>query len=116
AFLGVPFARPPLGALRFRAPEPPEAWPGTWDATKRRASAPQHENSMQGFAAEGEKDEDCLYLNIFTPAPLRQAQGERENRRPVMFWIHGGGFTNGSPSRPLFDGGRLAERGDVVVV
>jgi para-nitrobenzyl esterase len=71
--------------------------------------ARQSSHPLPGFAASGPQDEDCLYLNVFTPA----ADGKR---RPVLFWIHGGGFTHGTAAEPLYDGGPLAERGDVVVV
>uniref|UniRef100_UPI002ADDAC3E carboxylesterase/lipase family protein n=1 Tax=Tepidiforma sp. TaxID=2682230 RepID=UPI002ADDAC3E len=64
---------------------------------------------IPGFAASGPQDEDCLTLNVYTPAA-------DSGRRPVLFWIHGGGFTHGTAGEPLYDGGRLARRGDVVVV
>ena len=64
---------------------------------------------MPGTAASGPRDEDCLYLNVYT-------QAADNKRRPVFFWIHGGGFTLGSGSEPLYDGSRLATRGDIVVV
>jgi para-nitrobenzyl esterase len=107
-FRGIPFARPPVGARRFRAPEPAEPWAGVRDASAFAASAPQNPSPLPGMAV-GEQSEDCLYLNVYTPA----ADG---GRRPVLFWIHGGGFTGGSGSQALYDGGRLATRGDVVVV
>jgi para-nitrobenzyl esterase len=112
AFLGVPFARPPLGALRFRSPVPPEPWDGVRDATSTACVAPQIQNpGLNAILPAGEEpqSEDCLYLNVWTPA-LDGA------RRPVMVWIHGGGFTIGSGSSPMYDGTALAERGDVVVV
>jgi para-nitrobenzyl esterase len=109
AFRGIPFARPPVGELRFRAPAPPEPWSGVRAARTFGAVAPQGGSSAPGMRAEGEQSEDCLYLNVYTPA----VDGAR---RPVMFWIHGGAFTLGSASQPIYDGGRLAERGDVVVV
>ncbi len=107
-FLGIPFARPPVGARRFRAPEPPEPWTGVRDASRFAASAPQNPSPLPGMAV-GEQSEDCLYLNVYTP----RADGAR---RPVLFWIHGGGFTGGSGSQALYEGSRLAARGDVVVV
>jgi len=109
AFRGIPYAKPPVGALRFRAPEPPEPWPGVRPARTFGKVALQGATSAPGMLAEGEQSEDCLYLNVYTPA-LDGA------RRPVMFWIHGGAFTLGSASQPMYDGGPLAERGDVVVV
>jgi para-nitrobenzyl esterase len=109
AFLGVPYAAAPIGPLRWKAPIPPIAWPGTRPAVKPGPAARQTSHPIPGFAASGPQSEDCLYLNVFTPA----CDG---CRRPVLFWIHGGGFTHGSGSETLYDGGPLARRGDVVVV
>lgn len=109
AFLGIPFAAPPVGELRFKAPAPAEPWEDTRTATEWGFAARQTGHPIPGFAASGPQDEDCLYLNVFTPA----ADGRR---RPVLFWIHGGGFTHGAASEAMYDGGRLAVRGDVVVV
>jgi len=109
AYYGIPYAAPPTGRRRFRAPEAPEPWAGVRPATERGLAAPQTTHPIPGFAASGPQDEDCLNLNVFTPAP----DGAR---RPVMFWIHGGGFTHGSGYEDLYNGGPLAVRGDVVVV
>jgi para-nitrobenzyl esterase len=109
AFLGVPYAQPPLGELRFMAPQPPVAWSGVRDATAFSCCAPQDPLAAPGFKAEGPESEDCLYLNVYTPAA-------DDARRPVLFWIHGGGFSHGSGAQPSYRGGPLAERGDVVVV
>jgi len=109
AFLGVPYARPPIGELRFRAPTAPAAWKGTRDALTPSCAAPQDPLAAPGFKASGPESEDCLYLNVYTPA----SDGAR---RPVMFWIHGGGFSHGAGTQPSYDGGALVERGDVVVV
>lgn len=108
AFLGVPFAAPPVGELRFRAPQPPAPWDGVRPAREWGKAARQTAHFIPGFAASGPQDEDCLYLNVYTPALT--------GRRPVMFWIHGGGFTHGTAAEPLYNGGPLARRGDVVVV
>jgi para-nitrobenzyl esterase len=109
AFLGVPFAGPPVGERRFLPPTPPERWTGVRDATEPSHAAPQDPLSLPGFRATQPESEDCLYLNVYTPA----LDGER---RPVLFWIHGGGFSHGAATQPYYDGGPLVERGDVVVV
>ena len=109
AFRGIPFAKPPVGALRFRAPEPPEPWSGVRSARTFGASPPQGGEFAPGVLAEGPLSEDCLYLNVYTPA----ADGQK---RAVLFFIHGGAFTVGSASSPLYSGARLAEQHDVVVV
>jgi para-nitrobenzyl esterase len=109
AFRGIPYASPPVGALRFRAPEPVEPWSGVRAAKAFGPSAPQGAVFAPGVVAEGPTSEDCLYLNVYTPAP----DGKK---RPVMFWVHGGAFTVGSAAAPLYDGAKLAERHDVVVV
>jgi para-nitrobenzyl esterase len=109
AFRGIPFAKPPLGPLRFRAPEPPTPWSGVRASRDFGPSAPQGSSAVRGMSAEGPLSEDCLYLNVYTKAPSSR-------RRPVLFWIHGGAFTLGSGSSPTYDGGPLCERGDVVVV
>ena len=113
-FRGIPYARPPVGARRFRAPEPAVAWRGTRPTQAFAPSAPQNGPSTRvlaqliGVGASGQS-EDCLCLNIWTPAADRK-------RRPVMLWIHGGAFVLGSGATGLYAGGRMAKRGDVVVV
>ena len=111
-FRGVPFAKPPVGKLRFRAPQAPEPWSHVRDATEFGPTAPQAERQMQmlpGPAQQEQRSEDCLYLNVYTP-------GVDAARRPTLVWIHGGGFTGGSGSSPMYDGVPLAKRGDAVVV
>lgn len=108
-FLGVPYAKPPVGELRFTAPQTLSAWAGARDALQPGFAAPQDILATPGFTATGPTSEDCLYLNVYTPAADAR-------RRPVMFWIHGGGFSMGAGSEATYDGGLLAERGDVVVV
>jgi para-nitrobenzyl esterase len=109
AFYGIPYAACPTGELRFRPPQPAPPWSGVRSAREIGFAAPQTAHVIQGFAASGPQDEDCLNLNIFTPA----ADGAA---RPVLFWIHGGGFTHGAGYEPLYDGGPFATRHDVVVV
>ncbi|WP_410574535.1 carboxylesterase/lipase family protein [Amycolatopsis sp. cmx-4-61] len=100
-FLGVPYAQPPVGELRFRAPQPPKRWSGERDATQWAPRAPQPELTGRGFTG----DEDCLYLNVYAPA----APGAY----PVLVWIHGGGGVQGAPHQ--FDASAYARRGVVVV-
>lgn len=110
-FAGIPFAAPPVGELRFSPPERHPGWPGVRDATRFGPVSVQAAGSLEALAGGGEPDwdEDCLYLNVQTPA-LDDA------RRPVMVWIHGGGFTSGAGSIPWYDGARFVRHGDVVVV
>ena len=109
-YKGIPYAAPPLGRLRWRPPEPVPAWTGV------RPSNAFGPNSLQGVVwddidpyAAG-VSEDCLYLNVWTPA----APGDGA-RLPTMVWIHGGGFVVGSGAEPRYDGAHLAARGIVVV-
>jgi para-nitrobenzyl esterase len=110
-FRGVRFARPPLGPLRFQPPEPPEPWTGTEEAIRAGAAAPQYALPWFGWlsAAGVPPGEDCLSLNVWTP-------GLDAGRRPVLVWIHGGGFLVGSGATPIYNGRDLAQRGAVVVV
>lgn len=112
SFRGVPFAQPPIGALRLRPPQPIQAWEGLLDATEFGPACPQRGALTSSATVQ---DEDCLTLNVWTPA---EAGGyvKPQEARPVMVWLHGGGFTQGSGSFNLYNGARLARRGDVVVV
>lgn len=110
AFLGLPYAAPPVGQLRWRAPEPPAKWKGKRDATKYGAHCYQgHVYSDQSFQDAG-PSEDCLYLNVFTPANAKS-----KSKLPVMFWIHGGGYSGGSASEPRHNGDFLPTKGVVLV-
>jgi len=117
-FKGLRYGAPPVGALRFKPPARPDAWTEAADATAYGAPA------IQSGMAAGERgsspgdppapdepgsSEDCLFLNVWTPAT-------DDARRPVMVWLHGGGFANGSGGAAMYDGGALARKGDVVTV
>jgi hypothetical protein len=106
-FLGLPYAAAPVGALRWHAPAPPARWHGTRAATSYASRCPQPPSTN----GAGSENEDCLYLNVFRPA--RAGRG-RHGRLPVLFWIHGGGFNNGSGDQ--HDGALLARTNDIVVV
>ncbi|MFD9685976.1 carboxylesterase/lipase family protein [Kitasatospora sp. NPDC059088] len=103
AFLGVPYAAAPTGANRFRPPRPQEPWGGTLRAVEERPGCPED------LGAGGEGVEDCLHLNVWAP---RTGGGHK----PVMVFLHGGAFQLDSAEEPVFDGGRMAVRGDAVVV
>src|SRR5690606_38226783 len=112
AFLGIPYAAPPIGARRFAQAEPAPQWTGVREATQWGASQLQPDDALStllGFAAPRLRDEDCLTINVWTPAI-------DDRRRPVLVWIHGGGFISGTSAAPVCDGARLSARGDIVVV
>ncbi len=110
AFRGIPYARAPVGPLRWRMPEPLDAWAGARDATRPGPVCPQAPAPFDSFlgGALSTQSEDCLYLNVFAPSP----DGAK---RPVMVWIHGGAFVIGAGSQAIYDGSRLAARDAVVV-
>lgn len=113
-FRGIPYAAPPTGNLRWQAPQPVTPWSGTRSAyefgpVSYQGSAPPGVIGESVVIVPGERSEDCLYLNVWTPAL-------DDRRRPVMFWIHGGGLEVGSGSQPNYDGTVLARDHDVVVV
>jgi para-nitrobenzyl esterase len=108
---GIPYAQPPVGPLRFRPPLKPVAWDGVRDACTYGPAPRQGDNpvaSQTGLALPAMR-EDCLSLNVWPPAI-------DDTRRPALVWLHGGAFVLGAGSRPLYNGARLAARGDVVVV
>lgn len=102
-YKGIPFAAPPIGNLRWKAPQPVAKWEGIKQTTKF-APAP-----MQGGNPPSGKSEDCLYLNIWTPAK------STKERIPVLVWIYGGGFSFGSTSEAVYSGEKLAKKGVVLV-
>jgi para-nitrobenzyl esterase len=129
AFRGIPYGGD-TAARRFMAPVAAKPWPGVRDCTSFGHRAPQGSTGSgrippgadmarigmitaafkQGQVATGNESEDCLVLNVFTP------DASPTHKRPVMFWLHGGGFSIGSAGEPVYEGGVLAARGDIVLV
>jgi len=109
SFKGIPFAAPPVGELRWKAPQSVRPWTGVKQASTFGPSCMQDPNFAKIFGAPPAISEDCLYLNVWTPA---KAPGDA---LPVMVWIYGGGFVGGMTSVPAYDGTRLAEKGVVLV-
>lgn len=113
AFMGIPFAKPPVGPLRWHAPEPVARWTGVRDATRPSAVCYQMvvkpwDPYPANFVADGPVSEDCLYLNVWKPARAR-------TKLPVLVFIHGGGFRGGAGSLDIYNGSDLAAKGAVVV-
>ena len=109
-FRGLPFAAPPVGDLRWRAPQPVPPWSSVRQAAAFAPSCPQKRGlSLEGGGDPGKLDEDCLYLNVFTP------RAEPGAKLPVMVWIHGGALIFGGGGLALYDASALARRGVVVV-
>jgi para-nitrobenzyl esterase len=106
-FKGIPFAAPPVGELRWKAPQPVQAWDGILKADKFGPSCPQV--SMLPGVNQLDMSEDCLYLNIWTPAK------SASEKLPVMVWIYGGGFATGSAALSLYYGDELAKNGVILV-
>ncbi len=119
-FKGIPYAAPPVGERRFKKPEDPECWRGVRKATQYSAASVQHVMEMADmpanvhgvpqFLAPSQYEEDCLYLNVWTPAK------ETTDKLPVFVWIHGGGMVAGSGCEVVCEGIGFAKRKDIVVV
>ena len=107
-FSSIPFAAPPIGELRYRAPQPLEPWSGILDS---REFAPSCIQAVSFFESTSilEQSEDCLWLTVSTPAT-------DDKKRPVIVWIHGGGYTQGGARDPGYDGAGFVTSGDVVFV
>jgi len=105
-FKGIPYAAPPVGEYRWRPPQPVTPWKDVLDATKDCADCPQR--AWPGSAPK--QSEDCLFLNVWTSATTN-----KNSKLPVMFWIHGGGFTGGSGSGPGSDGTAFVKQGVILV-
>ncbi|MBO5254112.1 MAG: carboxylesterase family protein [Clostridia bacterium] len=115
-FKGVPYAEPPVGELRWKRPQPKTPWDGVRSAKAFSAKAPQADLTREGFYAKEfyteetiERNEDCLYLNIWTPAE------KTEEKLPVFFWIHGGAFLHGCGAEKEFDGEQFSKNGVIMV-
>ena len=116
-FRGVPYAQPPVGALRFRRPQEHAPWEGVRDCTTFGPRCPQADLASMDFYGKefyrglpDDESEDCLYLNIWTPA-----SATAQSRLPVLFWIHGGAFLHGCGSEKEFDGEGFAKKGVILV-
>ena len=103
---GVRYAQPPVNTMRFKLPQPLSTWEGVRNATEYGNVAHQPINKL---SSEGKMDEDCLFLNVW-------ASAEKTVKKPVMFWIHGGGYALGAGSDEIYNGSELCAKGDVIVV
>ena len=110
AYLGIPYAAPPVGPLRWKPPMPPAKWTGNRQATAFGSRCMQPKLYDDMFFRDPGQSEDCLTLNIWTPPDAKPGA-----KLPVMLWIYGGGFTTGSTSEPRQDGAHLATKGVIVV-
>lgn len=110
AFLGLPYAAPPVGDLRWKAPQPAAKWEGVRPAAKFGAYCAQGKVFDDMVFQDGVNSEDCLFLNVYTPA-----NSTAKSKLPVMFWIHGGGYAGGSSSEPRHNGDFLPTKGVVLV-
>ena len=110
AFLGIPFAQPPVGDLRFAAPVPPAPWEEVRDAVADGPTAQRGDRGITLIPEPSVPGEATLNVNVFTPAP-----GDDAAALPVLVWIHGGGFISGSPASPWFDGAAFNRDGVVTV-
>jgi para-nitrobenzyl esterase len=110
AFLGLPYAAPPVGDLRWKAPEPVAKWKDTRDATKFGAHCAQGRVFDDMVFQDSGPSEDCLFLNVYVPANATD-----KSKLPVMFWIHGGGYAGGASSEPRHNGDFLPLKGVVLV-
>jgi para-nitrobenzyl esterase len=117
-WLGIPYAKPPVGELRWRAPQPLPAWQSPREALAFGSSCPQFASAVGGDTSKPPGtpvgSEDCLFLNVYAPAFEGGRVPQGGDRLPVMFWVHGGGNTIGSAA--FYDGGNLAASEKVVVV
>lgn len=115
-WLSIPYAQPPIGALRFRHPRPIEKWAGVLNTTERPNSCVQIIDTVFGDFSGAEMwnpntqlSEDCLYINVFVPHP-------RAKNVPVMLWIYGGGFFQGTSTLDVYDYKTLATEENIIVV
>lgn len=108
-YKGIPFAFPPVGDLRWKPPQPAKAWEDTRKCDKFGPSCPQPKQLVFSGVGENQTSEDCLYLNVWTPAK------KPDEKLAVMVWIHGGGYTTGAGSMPTYDGTNFAKQGVVLV-
>lgn len=114
-FKGVPYAAPPVGNLRWKEPQPVIPWKGVRDAARFGPIAPQHRNFMgtlygdEFYRSTEPMDEDCLYLNIWTPSITH------DEKMPVLLWIHGGALMGGYGYEPEFDGEAFCREGVILV-
>jgi len=112
---GIPFAAPPVGPLRWRAPQPAASWSGV-----RQATEYGHDCMQLPFAGDAAPlgtapAKDCLYANVRSPTARSGARTGAGGKLPVIVWIYGGGFVNGGSSPPTYAGARLAQQGVVLV-
>lgn len=112
-FLGIPYAAPPVGPLRWKAPRDPQPWPGVLNAQQLKPACMQKGNFFANVPStqfgQPVGDEDCLYLNVWAPQ-------DQSYKRPVVFWIHGGSNFKGTSRDPMYDGAFMAAHDDVIFV
>ena len=127
-FKGIPYAKPPVGNLRWKAPQETESWDGIYEATRFSCKAVQGEQNVGFYGKEfyadpayaAQTSEDCLYLNIWAPGKAEHTELPKKGTGtdaglPVAFWIHGGAFMSGYGSEQEFDGAAYAKRGVILV-